>query len=178
MPWKDGSGLTTQLFISPKGASLATGFDWRLSMAKVGAGGPFSRFEGYDRHLLLLEGEGMRLHLPEGEHLMNRKLLPFSFPGEWAITAELLNGPCRDFNLIARRAAWRSELRYLEVTTTPTSLPAAPMRALHALTAMRVDHLALEAGDTLILDAEDDPTLQITGQPRSAALLALLHSSR
>lgn len=173
MPWKDGGGVTTQLCIRPEGATVAGGFEWRLSKARVGAGGPFSRFEGYDRHLLLLEGDGFDLHLPDRIHRMDQPLLPFAFPGETEVQAELLGGPCTDFNLIARRACWRSELQVLE---GPGPLPEAPLRALHALTAFRVGDLALAAGDTLLLEADEGPLERQGPSPR--ALLARLWPRR
>ena len=44
----------------PAGAPLAA-FDWRVSVADVAADGPFSRFPGVDRVLVLIAGAGMRL---------------------------------------------------------------------------------------------------------------------
>ena len=35
MPWKNGGGITTELLIEPEGATLESGFQWRLSMADV-----------------------------------------------------------------------------------------------------------------------------------------------
>ncbi len=42
------------------GAGLET-FIWRVSVADVASDGPFSRFPGIDRTIMLLEGAGMRL---------------------------------------------------------------------------------------------------------------------
>jgi len=50
MPWKNGGGTTTEIAVAPEGASL-NDFDWRISMAHVGADGPFSSFPGIDRTL-------------------------------------------------------------------------------------------------------------------------------
>jgi environmental stress-induced protein Ves len=175
MPWKDGGGVTTQIVIHPEAATLASGFEWRLSMAKVGAGGPFSRFDGYDRHLVLLDGPGMVLRFGENLHRMDQPLVPFSFPGDMEITATLLDGPCKDFNLIVRRSQWRSELKVIEATPCPRPLPSAFVRALHALAPLRINDLAMNAGDTLILEAGEDPALCAASHSRSAALLALLH---
>jgi uncharacterized protein len=57
MPWKNGGGLTAEIAVSPESAGLDD-FDWRVSMARVEAGGPFSLFPGVDRTLSILEGEG------------------------------------------------------------------------------------------------------------------------
>jgi environmental stress-induced protein Ves len=165
MPWKDGGGTTTQIHIHPEGAGVASGFDWRLSMAQVERGGPFSRFERCDRHLLLLEGEGMELRVDGRLHRMDAPLTPFAFPGEAEVTATLLGGPCRDFNLIVRREGWRSALT---VITAAGLLPDAPVSALFALQALSVDGLELEAGDTL-LDAKG----HLSGSPVRAILAQL-----
>lgn len=149
MPWKDGGGVTTQLCIHPEGATVAGGFDWRLSMARVDRGGPFSRFEGHDRHLALLEGEGFELRTPQGLHRMDRPLIPFAFPGEAAVEARLLGGPCRDFNLILRREAWRGDLTLHE---GPGPLPEAPLRLLFAVSPARVGAFQLAPGDLLMGD--------------------------
>ena len=60
MRWKNGGGETAEIAVFPEGAGLDE-FDWRISMARVEAGGPFSRFPGVDRTLSILEGEGMVL---------------------------------------------------------------------------------------------------------------------
>ena len=52
MPWKNGGGSTTELLVEPAGATLQTGFRWRLSMAALETSGPFSRFEGHDRTMV------------------------------------------------------------------------------------------------------------------------------
>ncbi|HWQ09213.1 MAG TPA: HutD family protein, partial [Holophaga sp.] len=111
----------------PAGGSLALGFDWRLSMAEVGTSGPFSRFDGYDRTLLLLSGAGMRLDF-EGRPSADLELplKPVSFSGDWQTSGTLLGGPCRDFNIISRRASWRHRLEVLRPGARPEPiLPAA-----------------------------------------------------
>ncbi len=60
MPWKNGAGRTTEIAVYPPGASLDA-FLWRVSIADVERDGPFSRFPGIDRTIVLLEGGGMRL---------------------------------------------------------------------------------------------------------------------
>ncbi len=58
MPWKNGSGETAEIAIWPDGVALDA-FDWRISMARVAADGPFSAFAGVDRlsitHMLSAE---------------------------------------------------------------------------------------------------------------------------
>ena len=59
-PWKNGGGVTRQIAIDPPGSGLDD-FGWRLSTAEVAQDGPFSRFDGVDRQLHILAGEGLDL---------------------------------------------------------------------------------------------------------------------
>ncbi len=114
-PWRNGGGVTTELAIAPEGATVSDAFGWRLSAAQVASSGPFSRFEGCDRTLLLLEGEGMDLdHGAHGQAAMARPFEPVRFSGDWDTTGTLRGGPCRDFNVITRREAWRHDLQVTE----------------------------------------------------------------
>jgi len=134
MPWKNGGGTTTELTIEPPGASLDSGFLWRLSMAEVGVSGPFSRFPGYDRTLLLLEGRGMRLDFDQRESVhLERLLEPVTFSGDGLTSGTLLEGPCRDFNVITRRAGYRHRLEVLHLDGSPKALFQAAIRFVYCV---------------------------------------------
>ncbi|SEI38271.1 HutD/Ves family protein [Paraburkholderia diazotrophica] len=123
-PWKNGGGVTREVAAHPVGAALDA-FVWRVSVADVGAAGPFSRFAGIDRTLVLLSGAGMLLDEASEEdeaqrmsHALRAPLDVARFKGETAIDARLVDGPTRDFNLMVRRGAatgdvaiWRDEAR-------------------------------------------------------------------
>lgn len=104
MPWKNGGGSTAEIVRHPGGTGP---FIWRVSIAEVASSGPFSRFEGYDRHILMLKGNGMKLDAgTHGTLPLDAPFIPQSFPGEWEIEGILTSGPVQDFNLmIARDAA-------------------------------------------------------------------------
>ncbi|MBS0444843.1 MAG: HutD family protein [Proteobacteria bacterium] len=108
-PWKNGAGLTREIAVHPPGAGLAD-FAWRISVAEVARDAPFSAFPGIDRCIVLLSGSGMRLVAADGVLQLDRPLVPLRFPGEPALDAELLGGPCRDFNVMTRRGLWRSDV--------------------------------------------------------------------
>lgn len=116
MQWRNGGGSTTEIAIEPAGAGLQEGppFLWRLSMARVQQDGPFSRFAGYDRTLVLLEGRGVRLDFGAAAAAvaLAAPLSAVAFAGEWATDCQLLDGPVRDFNLMVdrRRGAGRVEV--------------------------------------------------------------------
>lgn len=122
MPWKNGLGVTQQIAISPAEATVASGFSYRLSTALVAQPGPFSRFIGYDRILVILDGAGIVLHqAPENRAL--RPLTPFVFSGDDDIAASPIEGGIVDFNVIYDRTQWRGECEILKVEQSVT-LPA------------------------------------------------------
>ncbi|MCB2071086.1 MAG: HutD family protein, partial [Ottowia sp.] len=57
-PWKNGGGRTRTVATWPAGAGLSD-FDARVSVATIAASGPFSRFPGIDRQIVLLSGGGV-----------------------------------------------------------------------------------------------------------------------
>ena len=104
IPWKNGGGITKELLIEPAGALVAESFTWRISMATVDRSGPFSCFPGIDRTLIILEGSGMELdHGFHGKSLLSESLKPLVFPGEWETYGRLIDGQCRDFNVMSKR---------------------------------------------------------------------------
>ena len=99
--WKNGLGWTREVLRWP---GEGEEWDWRISIAEVDKGGPFSIFPGVERELVLLSGEGMRLDFDDGHSVELRP--PHDrcrFPGERALSAELFGGPTQDFNLMWRR---------------------------------------------------------------------------
>ncbi len=123
-PWKNGGGTTLELFALPRGATLET-FSLRLSRARVERAGPFSRFPGVDRSLVLLAGEGLQLRFgpsggvgdgAAGEELrLATRAAPLVFAGERAVEATLLGGAVEDLNVMTRRSELRHELAWLQV---------------------------------------------------------------
>jgi uncharacterized protein len=113
-PWKNGGGVTREIACVPAGAGLDD-FDWRVSIAQIGASGPFSVFAGVDRVITLLQGAGVRLHSHDGaiDHRLDQPLAPFAFPGDVAVDAELLAGECHDLNVMTRRDTCRAQVRVL-----------------------------------------------------------------
>lgn len=102
MPWKNGQGLTEEVRSFPPDSTMET-FDWRLSIAHVGADGPFSQFPGIDRSIALLDGEGLILDLPDGETILHPQGEPFAFPGEWDVSSRNSSGGTMDLNIMTRR---------------------------------------------------------------------------
>jgi uncharacterized protein len=100
MPWRNGGGVTSEVASSPPEADLAD-FDWRISIADVQAGGPFSAFAGVDRTILLIEGEWMALTVDGRRHRFGLRE-PFAFDGGGETQCEV-PVPSRDLNVMTRR---------------------------------------------------------------------------
>ena len=154
MPWKNGGGSTTELLIHPPGATLEGGFLWRLSMADVAASGPFSAFPGVDRTLLLISGNGMELdHGEHGRQRLAGPLEPVAFSGDWTTQGRLLDGPCRDFNVLSVRGKVRHKVEVLHFDRQPVALPeAGTLVAFCVRDQVAVDGEDLKAMDLIVLD--------------------------
>lgn len=160
MPWKNGGGTTTELLILPEGATVADGFDLRLSRAKVASSGPFSPFPGCDRTLLLLEGEGLRVAQEGGSvFALDRPFEPVAFSGDVPAEGHLGAGPCEDFNVITRREALTHRLS-LEMGPGPFAPGAG--RSLTAWFVVRGNLQGACAGDLLLADPGCGEALQGT----------------
>ena len=114
-PWKNGGGSTREVACWPRGASIDN-FEWRVSIASIAQPGPFSVFEGIDRQITLLDGDGVRLRSADGriDHRLDAPNMPFAFSGDEAIDCTLLGGPSNDFNVMTRRGTCHADLRVLE----------------------------------------------------------------
>jgi environmental stress-induced protein Ves len=115
MRWKNGGGETAEIAVFPDGAGLDD-FGWRVSMATVEAGGPFSVFADVDRTLSILDGEGMVLDIEgQGPVTLTGASAPYSFPADAATGAELVGGPITDLNVMTRRALYRHKVGMREL---------------------------------------------------------------
>ena len=163
-PWKNGGGVTREIAAvstDAAGAAALDSFAWRVSVADVAQPGPFSRFEGVDRTLVLLEGAGMLLDeagSAASTHALTQPLDVARFAGETAIAARLVDGPTRDFNLMVRRDAARGTL---DVWRAPVTRDVTAQTVLlycaQGSVRVRVEHreaaFVLSTGDTLRIDA-------------------------
>ena len=102
VPWKNGGGTTADVAIHPPGAAF-DGFDWRISMADVASDGPFSRFPGIDRTLVLAQGCDLTLTIEGTSHRLAEPGDVLAFPGEAETLGSLGHGPIRDINIMTRR---------------------------------------------------------------------------
>jgi environmental stress-induced protein Ves len=126
MPWRNGQGTTTEL--ARENAASPAGFLWRLSRADVTQDGPFSNFPGIDRTLLLLSGAGLKLEFTNRNVVLNQPYQTARFAGDEPVECTLLNGPCKDFNIMADRTQARATTTIFK---TPFSGQSADRTLLH-----------------------------------------------
>ena len=163
MPWKNGGGVTIEIAVAPPLASVAD-FDWRISMATVAADGPFSRFEGVDRTLTVLSGEGLELEV-EGDIPVRLTPTgkPHPFPGDVAASAKLIAGPVVDFNVMTRWGRWTHSVDNLSIDGTQLLPVAADVCIIFCRSGqITLDEWSvLDAHDAALIDASAD-TLEIS----------------
>jgi environmental stress-induced protein Ves len=104
-PWRNGGGLTRELLVWPGGDAWKA----RISVADIGADGPFSRFERIERWFAVLEGQGVDLDVGGGRQRLTAGSPPFRFSGEAPVQCTLVDGATRDFNLMADPGRARME---------------------------------------------------------------------
>jgi len=152
MAWANGGGTTYQVMTSPEDADLAT-FDWRVSLADVGSGGPFSSFPGIDRILLLIDGDAMQL-VVDGATVPLARLDMARFAGEATTSATLPSGPTRDLNVMTRRGRCTADLDLLVVSDEAAVAPTTGSASLLVVVdgQVRADEVRLWGGDVVVVD--------------------------
>lgn len=108
-PWKNGGGTTAEIAAHPPDAGL-NDFDWRVSVADVRTGGPFSRFDGIDRKLALLKGALSLTIEGRGTIALTPDSPPLEFPGDVKTDAVLTSDAAQDLNVMTRRGVVASIL--------------------------------------------------------------------
>jgi environmental stress-induced protein Ves len=110
--WRNDAGWTREIHAEPSSdpgaAASASAWDWRLSIAEIEHDAAFSRFDGIERELVLLSGNGLRLRFAgEGDHVvtLDPPYARHRFAGEATVRGELVDGRTEDFNLMWRRDA-------------------------------------------------------------------------
>ncbi|MFC8230361.1 HutD family protein [Streptomyces sp. NPDC057287] len=126
-PWSNGGGVTSEVAVHPMGAATDD-FAWRVSVADVERGGPFSAFPGVDRIITVVDGPGVTLTVDGAPHTMDAPYEPFVLSGDAVTECRLLDGPVVAFNVMARRAEMTARVRVVRSGTAVS--PAAGTRVL------------------------------------------------
>ena len=103
-------GKTNQIYIHPSNSIFQDrDFDFRISSAIIEVeGSEFSPFNGYDRALMVLNGELEIVHEDQYSKKLNQYEVD-NFSGDWKTSSK---GKITDFNLIFKRGL-KGELNYL-----------------------------------------------------------------
>jgi len=112
IPWKNGGGLTREIAVHFDQARHHD-FLWRISMAIIDQPCHFSRFDGIDRTIALLDGKSVSLK-KGSEHIgINIGEKSFSFRGEEEVTATPIGtGRTTDLNVMTRRGFFTHKMEY------------------------------------------------------------------
>ncbi|WP_244817513.1 HutD family protein [Caballeronia sp. Lep1P3] len=161
-PWKNGGGITREV--------AARADAWRVSIADIDRPGPFSRFDGIDRMLVVLDGAGLML----GAQSVLRAFGIARFPGESQVDARLADGAVRVFNVMTHRGAARARV---DLWRAPASrIVDAGTALLHCARGpldVRVGdtRIALMQNDTLRIDGANRAEIDIQGNTCDAVLV-------
>jgi environmental stress-induced protein Ves len=176
-PWKNGRGLTREIAAHPAGAGIDD-FLWRVSMATVDTGGPFSVFPGIDRILTVLSGRMALSVQGMGRVLVDSDAQPFAFPGDAAADAVVLGIPVEDLNVMVRRGHGRASVERLDIDgvrdidVSPTT-----MLLFHDAAAdveCGSEHATVGPGDALLFDAPASSTVRIVSTRAGLSFLIRL----
>ena len=157
VPWKNGSGVTREVAVRPPGSALDQ-FDWRLSIAEVRAGGPFSSFPGIERSLVVLQG-CLSLSIGDGPATrITAGSAPVRFAGDVPAFAEPLGGAVTDLNVMTRRGRFSARVTRHLVPGSTTLVLHPGTTVLLALSRLRIRCRATDAAlvelDALLIEGE------------------------
>ncbi|MEO5732328.1 MAG: HutD family protein [Rubrivivax sp.] len=153
-PWLNSGGTTRNLWLGPSAAQ----WQWRISVATIDSDGAFSRYPGVERHLAVLQGNGVRLRFADGERQATATGDPLHFDGDAAPHCSLIDGPTLDLNLLVRREIGTGVLQRAE-----------PGAAWHSLARRR----AVWCGSAMQLKIEGLPPCSVPAN----ALACIDHAS-
>lgn len=144
VPWKNGGGLTREVAAYPPQSDLGN-FDWRVSLAEVRRGGPFSSFPGVDRHMAVICGR-LELSISGRDALsLSSDTGPLSFPGEVPVYAEPRPEPVTDLNVMTRRGRFMARLTRCSVTVSTQVRLEADTTLLFALAQLTLRAASIDA---------------------------------
>lgn len=174
MPWKNGGGSTLELLQDPVPEG---GFNWRISIADVGTSGPFSTFEGIDRQIMLVSGNGMVLSFGQQAPptVVAKPLKPVAFKGEWVTDCRLIDGVIQDFNVMVRRDWGAAAVNGFDlVKDQRLTLAVAPLVIMHLLSgSVEGSGSTLRDGTTLRLDSDKPELIALSTLSPQARLIVI-----
>ena len=169
-PWKNGGGVTRKVAASPPDAG-SSDFDWRISIASVSRGGPFSVFPGVDRELTVLEG-ALRLSIEGRAEISVRPgSPPVRFAGDVPCSGEPHDVPVTDLNVMTRRGKFASRMTWLSVERRHVIRANAPRTFVLA-----VDPVTLISRSPQSPGGSETESAQARSRPATEGLAYQLHA--
>jgi environmental stress-induced protein Ves len=157
-PWRNGGGSTRELLAWPDG----TRWQVRISIADIGQDGPFSSYPGIERWFAVLEGAGVDLRVAGAPLRLQTGSQLLRFDGAAAVDCALLDGPTRDFNLMAAPGA--AQLRRLAGVTRVAWAAHALVALYSHRAAARIGHHEIPAGTLAWRVMDEAATFEIEGE--------------
>jgi uncharacterized protein len=155
VPWRNGGGLTREIGVL-NCAHSPSDILWRVSAATVVADGQFSRFDGIDRSIAVLAGNGLILRSSTDQVTLTTDSAPHSFRGETGIYAHNVDGPTIDLNVMTQRGRFVHSMSRLIVDQPMTILTQADVTML-----VFGGEVGISAGGASIFAREGDALLDI-----------------
>lgn len=112
--WKNGMGETREIIRFPDDDA----FDYRLSLAEFHQNNYFSLFPSYNRILIFLSGDSLRLYSTnEFRYEANAKTRVIQFSGDEQLFGDCNNKRTQDLNLIYKADKFTASAEYYAKTT-------------------------------------------------------------
>jgi hypothetical protein len=180
MPWKNGQGMTREVWVYPEGAALDN-FVWRVSCAQVRQAGAFSQMLGIERTLMILHG-ALRVQDLHAQYAvdLNPQSAPFVFQGSTVIHAEPIHadGVVEDFNVMTRADDCSHLVRRLNVAGTHDEQLIGDFMLIYHERGAPVhinysSECVLNAGETLLVQRESEKEKIVRLSATPAALIVV-----
>ncbi|MFF9126389.1 HutD family protein [Streptomyces sp. NPDC014889] len=162
--WKNGGGLTREIAADASGVGTED-FVWRLSLADIARGGPFSSFAGVDRIITVVDGAGIELTVDGRPHTLAGAYEPFPFPGDAVTDCRLLSGPVTALNVMTRHTRATAHVRMAPkgFTVVPRTGVTVLVVALTGTVTVDESGLRLDRFDAVLFPDRDTATLRVDG---------------
>ncbi|MFG2331509.1 HutD family protein [Streptomyces sp. NPDC048604] len=162
--WRNGGGVTREVAVGTAGGDPEE-FAWRVSLADVAAGGPFSAFPGADRILTVVDGAGMELTVDGIRHTLDAPYEPFPFSGDAVTNCRLPAGPVVAFNVMTRRAGATAHVRVMRegFSVVPRSGTSTLVIALAGTATVGESGVTLDRHDAVLFSDGEAGTLRVDG---------------
>ncbi|OYZ18622.1 MAG: hypothetical protein B7Y39_13290 [Bdellovibrio sp. 28-41-41] len=163
MPWKNGLGSTQEIDIVPSHTDFTKGeFQWRLSSAVIKTANTFSPFPGYDRLLVVLSGQGLKLN---GSVLL--PLVVHAFSGEEKIECTLVDGDVVDMGIIYKRDQYRCDMEIISVNQNTKLFFCDGVHYIKSISdGITIDGIRLKAEEVLKIEGSEIADVEVADSPK------------